>query len=66
METDEIARAANERARKIIASTEIIRTDIRKSRPNSSEQSTTEGTLRTLSMILDAAPNQLPIFSWIC
>lgn len=60
MEINEIAKAADERAREIIASTEIIRTEIRKSRPNSSEQSTTEGTLRTLAMILDAAPSQLP------
>lgn len=55
-EVEEILKWSEERATEIIGDTEPIRDALRVGRPNSSEESTTRGTLEALGVILESIP----------
>jgi hypothetical protein len=60
MSTAEIAKECKADALEIIEQTKQVRAEIRKARPNSSEESTALGALEALEMMLAAAPDEIP------
>ena len=58
MNLDELLEFSRKRASEIIGTTEPIRDEFREGRPNSSDESTTEGTLSALQVILSQFPDK--------
>jgi hypothetical protein len=56
MDVDEIIKFSKERASRILKETEAIREDLRKGRPNSSDESTTEGALKAMEVLVSSLP----------
>lgn len=55
-DVEEILKWSEERATEIIGETKPIRDELHVGRPNSSEESTTRGTLEALGVILESIP----------